>query len=800
MSRESRQHKLKRRLEQLEGDYARILAVALDECRRGRWGLFGQNDHLLKVDSPADKLLRTRDYNVSMAGGIAFDIMSRIGAVLFLLTAWAIITGRRCAQGGGIVHGLQRLSCFVTFSQLAMASVGFHAAYVDVGPSGSSAVLANDSAGNHFVVSQITDIWGIPRPRATKTDAQGNTLAVLDIGFVAAVPLSAVTDAQGNLIVVGDPPPPSEFPAGSAYFTAGFGFIVKFDSLLTQVLASKALGGNNPAYTKATSVTTDAAGNIYVTGSTLSTDFPVTAGAFQTRPPVINNDAYPGYAYLVKLSPDLKQVLFGTYFGEDTTPCPGSQNACMGQVGETGAVAVALDAAGNIVIAGTTNAPSLPVTAGTYAGNCACAMYQSSGFITKFSADGSRLVWSTFLPTADHVLPAEDFVITALALDAGGNVVLGGGTPNGFPVTPGALQTTYPAAPPEGLSEPYAGFVAKFDSAGANLLAATYFGGGVGDGVIALSVDSADSIWITGRSDPGSLPGVPTPLGTSFVANLSADLSAMTVIETAPAGAAGAAIQTSPDGGVTVLGSQGSLLLSDPSGSPAVVAVANAAGTMASGVIAPEEFVSLYGYQLGPASALTMQIVNGVVSSSLNGYQVLFNGVAAPLLYVGPNQVNCIVPIEIEGLDTVAVQIITPQGSVEGPVLLVSDSQPAVFKDSQGFALALNQDQTANTASNPAAPGSIVSIWATGDPDIPNRPDGTILPNYGGYELTLPPSVLAGGGSLEVVYAGDAPGGVLGLMQINFRLQPSYYPGTTAFGFNLRVGAYGDGFQIHVHP
>ena len=56
MSRESRQHKLERRLEQLEGDYARVLSAALDECRHGRWGLFGQNDHLLKLESPADKL------------------------------------------------------------------------------------------------------------------------------------------------------------------------------------------------------------------------------------------------------------------------------------------------------------------------------------------------------------------------------------------------------------------------------------------------------------------------------------------------------------------------------------------------------------------------------------------------------------------------------------------------------------------------------------------------------------------------------------------------------------------------
>ena len=58
MSRESRTRKLERRLEQLEYDYIALLAAALDECRRGRWGLLGRNDHLFKLESPADELIR----------------------------------------------------------------------------------------------------------------------------------------------------------------------------------------------------------------------------------------------------------------------------------------------------------------------------------------------------------------------------------------------------------------------------------------------------------------------------------------------------------------------------------------------------------------------------------------------------------------------------------------------------------------------------------------------------------------------------------------------------------------------
>lgn len=120
-------------------------------------------------------------------------------------------------------------------------------------------------------------------------------------------------------------------------------------------------------------------------------------------------------------------------------------------------------------------------------------------------------------------------------------------------------------------------------------------------------------------------------------------------------------------------------------------------------MISPAEIVSLYGYGLGPTPALGAQVTNEVVANSLNGYQVLFNGLPAPRLYVGPNQVNCIVPAGVFAQDSVAVQIVTPQGQLPGPNLVVAQSQPEVFHDSQGFALAVNQDGNINSAGNPAA-------------------------------------------------------------------------------------------------
>ena len=126
----------------------------------------------------------------------------------------------------------------------------------------------------------------------------------------------------------------------------------------------------------------------------------------------------------------------------------------------------------------------------------------------------------------------------------------------------------------------------------------------------------------------------------------------------------------------------------------------------------------------------------------------------------------------------------TPSGPLQGPTMLIRPSQPQVFPSHAGGqsmfgipAAALNQDGSLNSPANPAASGSVVSVWATG----------------GGVPL-LPVSVLWGPGSLEVSNAGM----VYGVMQINFRLpsQPNVYPGPS---FHIQIGdAVSDPFSIYI--
>jgi uncharacterized protein (TIGR03437 family) len=275
-----------------------------------------------------------------------------------------------------------------------------------------------------------------------------------------------------------------------------------------------------------------------------------------------------------------------------------------------------------------------------------------------------------------------------------------------------------------------------------------------------------------------------------------------------------------PAGNLVLLGSAGILMLSNTAGGPSLLGgVANSAGSAVTGLVAPAEIVSLYGSGLGPAAPLDAQIVNGVVQSTLGGYQLLFGGVAAPLLYIGANQINAIVPNEVSGQDSVSVTLVTSSGSFPMADLYIRPSEPEIFHDPvSGYAVAINQDGTLNSSTNPAHAGWIVSIWGTGSGaafsgDFPA--DGAIIADTSSIftypELAV--SVLARhqnplgvfiGESLEVAYAGISPGEVFGLLQVNFRM-PETFPSDAASSgslyVSLQVGSAASGWvPIHVAP
>lgn len=231
----------------------------------------------------------------------------------------------------------------------------------------------------------------------------------------------------------------------------------------------------------------DKAGNIYVAGGTTSSSVPTTAGAFQrsAEPTQFGTETLPGpppfggprpvycrHAFVAKLDPAGTQIIYATY---------------LAGTGDDFARAIALDGAGNAYVVGSTGSTDFPVTTG------AVQTSPGSGFITKLSPDGSRVVFSTFM-TGGYG--------SAVAVDSSGNVFVAGDA-NGatFQTTPGAFQ-----------SGRFLGnddvFVLKLNASGTALVYSTLLGGTLQDTATALAVDDAGDAYVagyTGSQSCGSL-------------------------------------------------------------------------------------------------------------------------------------------------------------------------------------------------------------------------------------------------------------------------------------------------------
>ena len=212
-------------------------------------------------------------------------------------------------------------------------------------------------------------------------------------------------------------------------------------------------------------------------------------------------------------------------------------------------------------------------------------------------------------------------------------------------------------------------------------------------------------------------------------------------------------------------------------------AVVNAA-SFGSGAVAPGEIVTLFGKGLGPDGIVRSGVrPDGTLQNTLVGTKVLFNGtVMAPLIYVTPGQVAAIAPYQLGQVGTqapyslgkgAALQVVAATGSSNKLRLDVVPSAPAVFTaDSSGAgqAAALNQDNRTNSASNPAAPGSIIQLFATGEGLTAPAGVDALIAGATWPKPLLPVKVSVGGAEAEITYYGAAPGAVAGLMQVNVRI------------------------------
>ncbi len=202
--------------------------------------------------------------------------------------------------------------------------------------------------------------------------------------------------------------------------------------------------------------------------------------------------------------------------------------------------------------------------------------------------------------------------------------------------------------------------------------------------------------------------------------------------------------------------------------------VVNAASYQGGG-IAPGEMVAIFGTGMGPASPAWVQLNSaGLVTRSLAGTRVLFDGMPAPLIYTSANQLVAMVPYGVAGKSASQVQVEYAgilSSAVSVPVL---PSVPGLFAadaSGSGQGAFLNQDGiTRNSAASPAPKGSVAVLYATGEGRIDaNVFDGQLL----SIPLPAPVSKVAvqiDGIDAPVEYAGSVATQVAGFMQVNVRI------------------------------
>jgi len=263
-------------------------------------------------------------------------------------------------------------------------------------------------------------------------------------------------------------------------------FVVKLNPTGTALVYSTCLGGDRWAIARALAI--DANRNVYVTGNTASSNFPTTAGAYQT---VRGGDVD---AFVTKLDATGTVLVYSTLLGGTGAGSSGSPGGVFSD-GYT----IAVDDDNHAYVAGFTTG-KFPTTVGTF--QTAFGGGGSDAFLLKLNSAGSGLVYSTYLggTTSDGA--------ASLALDKDGNVYVTGSTEGDFPTTPGAFQETYGGGAADA-------FAARVNDSGTGLLFSTYLGGESGDGGKALAVDGTGNIYITGLT-AGGFPITPGAFQMTF--------------------------------------------------------------------------------------------------------------------------------------------------------------------------------------------------------------------------------------------------------------------------------------------
>jgi len=211
-----------------------------------------------------------------------------------------------------------------------------------------------------------------------------------------------------------------------------------------------------------------------------------------------------------------------------------------------------------------------------------------------------------------------------------------------------------------------------------------------------------------------------------------------------------------------------------PAGGVAVNGLQNSASYTANQVT-PGGIITVYGTGMGPSELVSFQLdANNRMPFALAGTKVLLNGYEAPLLYVSATQLSAVAPYLLD-FQSMADLVVVSQGRVSPPLTVaIREADPGLFamnRQGTGQGAILNQDSTVNSAENPAAAGSIAVLFGAGfGATNPTSVDGRVNSSTTPPRLRYGITATIGGQRATIEYAGQAPGAIAGLYQVNVRI------------------------------
>ena len=493
----------------------------------------------------------------------------------------AYVTGSTYSPNFPIVNGFQgslqgQVSAFVSKLSADGSSL-VYSTYLGGSASGSSAAstsaagIAVDSSGSAYVTGYTTatnfptqnpfqsSLQGAESAFVTKLSADGSALVYSTylggpdtVGGTGLPPSPAsnsaagiAVDSSGSAYVAGftnatDFPTQNPFQSGCVLALYGNcdspAFVTKLSADGSSLVYSTYLQGtvpgspgNSGSYLTDVSpyaIAVDSSGSAYITGITNSPVFPVTQNAFLQSCVLAYYEASPytlcyGYAFVTKLSGDGSSLVYSTYLGGAIASVYGQESVGTG---------IALDSGGQAYISGWTNCTNFP-TMNAFQGSLQGG---NSAFVTELTADGSALLYSTYLGGTLTGYGGASTTAAGIAVDSSGDIYVTGSTnTTDFP-TANPLQATCGSC-----DEASTAFVTKFNAGGSGLAYSTYLGGSGDDNASAIAVDSTGNAYVTGNTQSSNFPTV-NPIqatyaggyGDAFVAKIS---TAAPIVSLSPA-------------------------------------------------------------------------------------------------------------------------------------------------------------------------------------------------------------------------------------------------------------------------